>query len=413
MAYLVRDKDKAHFVTPSYREVLAVSQQAQVKKNILELSERYGDNITLQKTTADKYEVTFSPDKGYLLGESVWQYLKSPPDLIYCEALPEPGQVLLVIVKNGSVHLDGSFPVESIADELVIFVTEQNQFEIYTYGEVPLSEVPEEGKFSFDLTSVKSFQHLDASAFEKLPKLDEYLLKPVQQVLIAQGIGVIPLKPIILIIVFIGVLWLAWSYLSQPKEAVKETPQQVNPYDAYNTALATPQPTEAVGAFLQALQILTAPPAWSAGSITYANGLVTTTATSQGGKIQTLMDWGKAEDISVAINGNTVILTKALTLKSRPLPQYIYPIDQVLTELIDNLTTFIDSSGNTLQVGNPIHKSNYTQVTITIGFGNMSPAVLALLANQFDDLPIALQLINVTLTNGNMTGSMVLNVFGS
>ena len=104
----------------------------------------------MQKKGTSEYEVAFSPDPGYLLGESIWHHFQRPVDMIYCEAIPNTTEAILVVVKAGSVYLDGSFPVESIPDELVVFLTQQNNFEIYIYGDVPISATPVDGKFSFE-----------------------------------------------------------------------------------------------------------------------------------------------------------------------------------------------------------------------------------------------------------------------
>src|SRR5688572_11892417 len=105
MPYITRE-DGEHFVIPSYRDVLVVKQKNQLKKEILLLSQSYGEYITLQKKGGNQYEVAFSPDTGYLLGESIWYHFKRPVDLIYCEAIPNTTEAILVIVKSSSVYLD-------------------------------------------------------------------------------------------------------------------------------------------------------------------------------------------------------------------------------------------------------------------------------------------------------------------
>src|SRR5580692_9804853 len=129
MPYITRD-DGEHFVIPSYRDVLGYTNKAQLKKDILALSEKYGQYITLQKR-GPKYEAAFSPDAGYLLGECVWLHFKRPLDMIYCEIVPNKAEALLVVVKEGSIYLDGQFPIDGIAEELIVFLTQQNQFAIY------------------------------------------------------------------------------------------------------------------------------------------------------------------------------------------------------------------------------------------------------------------------------------------
>src|SRR5581483_6511953 len=105
------------------------------------------------------------------------------------EAIPNTSEAILVIVKSGSVYLDGSFSIESIAEELVVFRTQQNNFEIYTYGDVPISQSSEEGKFTLDPSSVHSFQVLDKPVFPTLPLLKSCQLQLVNVALKNQGIG--------------------------------------------------------------------------------------------------------------------------------------------------------------------------------------------------------------------------------
>jgi len=196
MAFITRE-DGVHFVIPSYRDVL-VAKKSAVQSEVMALSQNYGEYITMQRKGPEQYEVAFSPDTGYLLGETVWHYFNRPMDMIYCEAIPNTTEAILVIVKSGSVYLDGSFPKESIPEELVIFLTQQNNFEIYVYGDVPISEKPEEGKFSFEAASVKSFKKLDEPAFKNLPLLKAYNFQLVDIVIKEQGIGVFPVKEVVI-----------------------------------------------------------------------------------------------------------------------------------------------------------------------------------------------------------------------
>src|SRR5580704_2945671 len=137
MAYLTRE-DGERFVIPSYRDVIS-KRKNQLKDDLLELSARYGEFITFQRRGLAQFEIAFSHDTGYLFGECVWSYFKRPVDLIYCEAIPETTEAYLVIVKEGGVYLDGIFPLDSIPEELVVFTTQKNSFEVYIYGEVSIS----------------------------------------------------------------------------------------------------------------------------------------------------------------------------------------------------------------------------------------------------------------------------------
>src|SRR3990167_1150336 len=102
MAYITRE-DGERFVIPSYRDVLSAKKPSLLKKEVLLLSSNYGEYVALQRKNIQQYEAAFSPDPGYLLGETVWHYFKRPIDLIYCEAIPNTNHAILVIVKGGSV----------------------------------------------------------------------------------------------------------------------------------------------------------------------------------------------------------------------------------------------------------------------------------------------------------------------
>ena len=126
MPYIARE-DGEHFVVPSYREAVVAKGASAVKRDIVSLSNNYGQYIAIQSKGPLRYEVAYSPDTGYLLGESIWYFLNRPFEMIYCEAIPDTTEVILVIVKEGSVYLDGRFPADGVQEELVSFLTQENQ----------------------------------------------------------------------------------------------------------------------------------------------------------------------------------------------------------------------------------------------------------------------------------------------
>ncbi len=216
MPYITRE-DGERFVIPSYRDTLRARSASILKREIQLLSSNYGEYITLQKKAADRYEAAFSTDTGYLLGESIWNFFKRPADMIYCEQVPNTTEAILVIVKSGTVYLDGMFAIDSIPEELVIFKTQSNHFQIFTFGDVPISEHPEDEKFSFDVGSVELFSQLDSPVFATLPLYKNYHLEIVDIVLKNQGIGVFPAKQLLGVVVIFGLIWMGWQFLEAHK----------------------------------------------------------------------------------------------------------------------------------------------------------------------------------------------------
>lgn len=410
MSFVARD-DGTHFVIPSYRDTLTGRRGAQLRKDILTLSNNYGEYATIQKENK-KYEVAFSHDTGYLLGETVWQHFNKPQELVYCEAIPNTTDAILVVVKDGSVYLDGNFPIETVQEELVIFLTQANHFDIYVYGDVPISQVPEDGKFCFEESSVNSFTVLDSPAFPSLPLIKAYHLEPVQTVLQAQGIGVLPTKPILMGILLVGLGYFMWtmfgSALTEPPPPPPE--EQVNPYQGFYDEMNSPSPAEQIIQLAEKLQILMSAPGWSVTSVNYGGGSVTAKMISNGATVKGLFDWAKSHDASFGIGTDGVSLSMSFPLTNRPEPQYIYPIKDMLVMLVDKYHQILPSNPMTISLDN---KGKYSILGVKLNFNDMALDTFVLLADPMKDLPIVLKGVTLTLAGSSLSGTINFDVLGN
>lgn len=409
MPYITRE-DGEHFVIPSYRDVLTVKQKSQLKKEVLLLSQSYGEYITLQKKSANQYEVAFSPDTGYLLGESIWHYFKKPADLIYCEAIPDTTEAILVIVKSGSVYLDGRFPVESIPEELIIFLTQQNNFEIYLYGDVPVSETPEPGKFSFEISSVKSFTILDKPVFPSLPLLKIYQLQLVDPVLRAHGIGAFPTRQLIIFVVFAALAYMGYSYFAAKRQQVVVKREEVNPYQLYLTTLNSPAPDQEIVEVMKEINVLSQIPGWEWRTIKYSSNSITATVTANGGTMETLFNWCSRNKVAIQIRKTGIVLTVPVQTTKRPMPTTINDLNKVVGAMIDRLQVVYP--GNNMDLSEFVPKGVFSQVEMRISFRNISPALLLLISRQFAGLPLVLRDITLNLSNSTLSGTITLNALG-
>jgi len=409
MPYITRD-DGEHFVIPSYRDVLAAKNKTQLKSDILLLSQSYGEYITLQRKNAAQYEIAFSPDTGYLLGESIWHHFKRPLDMIYCEAIPNTTEAILVIVKAGSVYLDGRFPLESISEELIIFLTQQNNFEIYIYGDVPIAQTPTAGKFSFETSAVKTFTVLDNPVFATLPLLKIYQLQLVDPVLKAHGIGVFPIKQILLLVIALGLGWMLYSYITAPQ--IEEfVVSKEDPYQAYYNTLLAPAPDQEIQQFLAKFEQLYTMPGWTVKHVDYTRGNLIAKVESGGSKTQTLMDWAGRNQATVDIRTDGMYVSMPVPLINRPQDRTVYVFKEVMAKFIDNLSQVYP--GNRIKLDTLEKKINFTSVKLVVNVENVSPFVLVLISKQFKDLPIVILNLALDVDNGSLTGSIVTQVLGS
>ncbi len=413
MTYLARE-DGERFVIPSYRDVLS-KRKTLIKDDILELSSRYGEYMTFLRRGLAQFEVAFSQDAGYLFGECVWHYFKRPADLIYCEIIPETTEAYFVIVKGGSVYLDGTFPLESIAEEVQVFTTQQTHFEIYVYGDVPISDQPMEGKVCFDPSTVKSFNRLSEPLFQRLPVVNIYQLQLVDVVLRQQGIGIFPVKYVLAVVLLLGLAWMGFSYLNWHKKSaplVKEVSQPVsNPYFEYNTALMSPAPELEIEMLVLTIDLLTTMPGWIPIDINYSGGKVTVNVKSLGTNLDFLYDWAKHSHASLMIMPGGFSLNLTLpTLPKRPVPNKIYPLDRVMMSLMDRVGVFIP--GNKVQVISYKTQAAYKEAELRIELQDASPALLFMVAEQLKDLPLVLTDLTLRINHG-LTGSIRLRALGN
>lgn len=411
MSHIIREGGQK-FVIPSYRDVLSTKKFNLLKKEILLLSKNYGEYVTLQKKNATQIEVAFSPEPGLLFGETAWNYFKRPKDLIYCEEIPGTHEALLVIVKAGSVYLDGSFPMDSIADELVIFQTEKNNFDIYVYGNVPLGRDQSEGKFFLDAASVKSFTVLETSAFAKFPTYPQCDLRLVDNALKSLGIGALPVKKLIKIAALVFILFLAANFLFVHKE---ELPgpfvQVVSPYQPYKSSLTSPSPFIELQSLSSQIARLYTIPGWVVTHVVYGAGVTNASVKSIGARTNTLFEWSvkNRANVNVATEGFYVVLS--VTTLNRPAPQTIYKTESIIANLIDRLSYVLP--GNNLTIGEVENQGKFTKTGLSIKFDSISPTTFSLIGQQLKGLPLNLVSVDMNINDQNLSGTIELIALGN
>lgn len=416
MPYITRE-DGERFIIPSYRDTLVVKKESLLKREILLLCSNYGDYITLQKKSVGHYEVAFSPDPGYLLGECIWQHFNRPDDMIYCEAIPNTSEAILVIVKSGTVYLDGSFSIESIPDELVVFKTQKNNFDIYIHGDVPISQELDEFKFSFDATSVKSFTVLPEPVFPTLEGVKDFQLQLVDAVLTAQGIGVVPTKKIVTVLGVLVAAYFIYDYISthKPPPAAAVTVAPANPFQSYNQALTTPSPKEHLYAIVDKFNSLLAIPGWVTTGVQYdptpQGGTMSATVKSIGGRMDVLSAWAKKYNWDVALNEGGIKATTTISLDPRPLPSTISSLQDVYFTMIDRFSYILP--GSALRFGTMSDLASYKSAEVNLNFDNASPQMLLTIANALQGLPLAVTKVKLTVNGAIIEGIINMQALGN
>jgi hypothetical protein len=413
----IRRADGTQFVIHSYRELLAPQKLSILKNEIRLLAQNHGEYIRLFQQNHKSIEAIFSRDPGYLLGETVWQYFGKPSDLIFCEALPEGQQAIVVVVKANTVYLDTKIPFYNLADEFASLVTGSNQYDVYISGDVPVSDLASPDKFVFDSAFVKSFNRLENPIFQNLLVDSSLELQPLETELRELNSRRTSPKTVMVCTIIILALLLFW-YVQTPK-TIKPVPTksteavtQGYPDATFYTAMTSPAPQQQLAEAARIANVLYSLPAWSATSINFNGDSYSVNVKTQGGNLAELNAWANANSIHMSLLSNGPQLTINSFVKNRAKPNTIAELQPSLITLIDRVQALLPAS-NSIQLGAITTVGSIKSTDITIQFTQISPDILSLLGMQFTDLPTKLTSITLSVTDGGLlSGSLKLNVLG-
>ena len=233
----------------------------------------------------------------------------------------------------------------------------------------------------------------------------------VEPVLKAHGIGVFPIKQTLTVVVAVGLLWMFYSYLTSQPQIVTQIIPPSNPYQPFYAALTTPAPDIEMKQFIDKLQLFYTLPGWTANSVTYSGGTLTVAVTSQGGRMEDLELWASKNAAQTTIETSGMTVKLSFSTHNRPSPSKIYNLQEIISRYIDTLAVVYP--GNNLSLGNFENRNNaYKTVTLTLKVSKVSPAILRLISETFNDLPFSLQNVVLSINNGNLSGSISLIALG-
>jgi hypothetical protein len=416
---ILKREDGIQFAIHAYRELLQPAKISIMRSEIRMLAQNHGDYVRLFKLPSGQIEAAFSRDPGFLLGEAIWQYFGKPSDLIYCEALSEINYAILVVVRGGSVYLDVKIPFADINDELASVVTGDNQYAVYIYGDVPISDTKQVGKFVIPPAQVASFTRLEKPLFPFLPITEDLQLQPIEFALRSGvltrainwrllGIGAI------VFFILLGIYY--WATRPTPAKPEVNTPivrhAPADPYQAYKAALRAPAPEKQlaeVAAVMNAVYVL---PGWQVSSVTFATGHYTIPVSSMGGSISGLDQWARNHGMHLSLTAQSAILSTNSHLSPRATPQNIYTLQPLLYYIIDRMDQILPQ--HSVSLGASAAVANYKTIALTITLSGIAPNVLTLIGRQLANLPVKITKVQVTPgTGGLLSGTIELTILGN
>lgn len=407
MPILKRD-DGVHFVVRPYREMLSAKKNYLLKREFRFLARNNGDFACCFKENS-YIEAVFSREPGYLLGETVWDYFKRPRDMLYCEAVDQGRNIIVVIVMDGRVHVDAKLPRESLSDELASVVSGNNCFNIFVVGDVPLSERPEVGKFALDRAFVDSFTIVEHSVFSVLPVLQDFQLIPVEQAIQSQLLDqrfASWWSSLGLLLLIGAALW--WT---MPVQVKPTNPIIHNPYKRYEANLMTPGPEQVLSQLCHQLTMMYEVPGWHMMNYKYANQRLTVHLRSAGGDLAHLKQWAQQENAAVDLTTQGVELQQVLHLQNREPPSALVGTQQAMALLVDRINQILPDKG--IQIQSSVDNRVYTETKLSVQFKNLLPDQLAQLGHAMMGLPVVMNGLSANVSDGLMNGELDISILGN
>jgi hypothetical protein len=413
-------QDGVQFAVYTYRETLGAKNMATFRREAMMLSRENGQYARFFSLDTGEIEAVFSRDPGYLLGESIWQHFDNPYDFIYCEALPDGENAILVVIRSGSVYLDAEVPLYNLADEFISLVSGDNRYQIYIYGDIPLAEYASDEKFAFDPAMVESFTELTEPVFPTLTLYDNYKLLPLDEALADLRLPNQGLAKNIVLIIFLAIVgYVGWKMFGPkpeapvatvaPVTAPKVTPQ--NPYQAYQTALATPSPSDQLMMIVANIQQLLTIPGWTPTNMNFTDNQLSFNLQTVGGTLELLLAWVKNNNITLQASTGKAVIVYPLNIASRSVPTTIYNLRDTVALLYDDINRVLP--GGTVIIGSTTDQANYRQVPLTINLASVSVSMLVLLAKELQNFPVVMSSCTLTIDDGIISGNLQLQVLGS
>ena len=412
MPVLLRD-DGLSFTIQNYREALVVKKPTLLKSEVRFLSQNNGEHVRLFRPHVDRIEAVFSREPGYPLGEMVWDYFDKPTNLIYCEAMVDQTNALLVIVRDNTVYLDDVLPLEALLDEFSALLSLRNEFEIYTYGDVPLAETTSDTHFAFEPNYVKSFTALHKSAYYKIRKKKEYLLLSPEQAINKLGIGRVT-NTVITGVIAVVVMLIAGTILFEVEEASeKPIPKivKVDPYKKYEQTLRSPSADRQLIYMLTQLSHTFTIPGWGPVRLSMTPSSMQVEVQNQGGTLNDFLNWTMQNKLSSNLDAQKNILTFIPRLPARPTPTKIYAVNEIVADVADKFNLMF--TGNVIKLNSPKSYGVYRTVQVEVKFTDMAPSLVTLMAEYLKLQPVVLLNFTAKLKDGLLSGALMFNIVGS
>lgn len=406
MTILTRN-DGIEFVMQAYREIIENGNKTALAQKVHVLAEQHGRFVRLFKKEKHYYEAVFSNEAGYLLGESVKHYFYQAQNLIFCEALENEIDLLLVVVRDGEVYLDAIVNKISLRQELRLLISDRYQYQIFTHGAVPMLDDP-----ILPPEKIISFENLSDPLLPRLPTLKNLQLVPVELALKTQCNSSTNQSLIYLIISLLalsgGLILYNINTGLQKKQAQSVL---ADPYSQFNTALSSAEPHAQLIELMKTIELLYTIPGWQLQSINFSNNHYSVQLKNNQGDLTQISQWSDFNNFTYTQNNNQPTLTSLSHVPSRLPPKTISNEAALVEAITEPLRALLGAQA--ISIENTYTSGLAKQTTVTLNITQATPKILDIIGQLLENQPVTIENANFNNKDLTINGRIQFSIWGN
>lgn len=409
MTILISPKQE-HFVLSTYRD-----QMPHTKKSISrlkQLAESFGPFAYLKKN-GDSIKISLSQEPGYLLAETVLDYLKvkDQPWVVYLEESFVNKAIILVVANKGEVLKDALIPIARIDEILNELAQDNHPYQFYV-AESKSSGLDISSFIQSKFGNAKSKCKLNKypeSIFSSLPSSKEYKMLEINKEIRVKKINKINYIFIAFVLTAASLGYFAYY---QNQKTINEAEEKINKQHRESNrsaAFRLPDAKNIIQGIQENIIKVQYVSGWPIKKLTYTPGKLLVTIESHPTRNTYLKKWATSEGIYYNERNNQLLLSMR-SFELNPTLRHQDNIHAAEKILLENLKKFLPEE--IIHKGAVANKDIYKSTDFKIQINNQPTLILELIAKSIDKLPIEITNIQLSVETGAVSGTISLELRG-
>lgn len=404
--------DQTQFVLDVYREQVTVTKRSQLSRLLRDWQTRFGGYAHCSLVTDQRYEIVLAAQPGYLLAETIRHYFHTNHNLIFCEWAAEHSMLIVVVIQAGVIYLDRTLDPSCLTDELLPLRLGKHDYQLVVAGHGISANAPPDWVHAFTaLCSRQEF--LSHSVIAHLPTLEQALLSPTQQLI--KKLAWRSHAPLWLGSAVIAALVMAIGLFTtrerqqSPAPIVNSTP--ASPWPSYQAAMREhASASQLLSTTTHLLQTLRGLAGWTLLRLQLEPAGLTALLQATDGNLSALQALAQQTGAQVHTTADGTLFTQNFHVAQATTLPALSSLSATQAILQESLLRYtVDSQIQ--QLGTRTY-ADCQAVRLSVTLHDLYLAELTNLAHLFQDQPITLEQIEVSVHDWQMHAVIKLSVWG-